>query len=207
MQNIGEQQFLVLLLVLKPDLDDRYQLIEILRRLDEVRCRRIDMRAIGSDLSGSRPRDQAALRARLARPGGDIIRIVEKGEALIERAIGLGVRPQQELFEEPCHMRAVPFGRARVGHRLNDLVLGRKQSRAAFRLGAHRAKGIEPVLSRISQRIPSRLPLRMARFGSIGLYGGMRRVSEPNTRGSGRMWHGGSPQRTELSQKIQWPGR
>ena len=151
-QNIGEQQFLMLLLVLQPDLDDRPELVEILRGRDQFRHRVIDMRAIGRDLRNTRPRDQAALRPRLPRTGGDIIRIVEKGEALVENAIGLGMRPQQELFEEPGHMRAMPFGRARVGHRLNDLVLGRQQRRAAFGLGAHRAKGLEPVVARVSVR-------------------------------------------------------
>ena len=126
MQDIGEQQFLMLLLVLQADLDDRRQIVEIFRVCDQLRDRRIDMGAIVGDFGHRRPRDQAALRTRLPGTGGDIIRIVEKGEALIEDAIGLEMRPQQELLEEPCHMRAMPFGRARVGHRLDDLVLGRQ---------------------------------------------------------------------------------
>jgi hypothetical protein len=46
-------------------------------------------------------------------------------------------------------MRAMPFGRAGVGHRLDDLILGRQQRCAALGLGPHRAKGIEPLLPRL----------------------------------------------------------
>ena len=42
------------------------------------------MRAIGRDFCNRRPRDQAALRARLARTGGDIVRIIEESEAFIK---------------------------------------------------------------------------------------------------------------------------
>ena len=196
-QNIGKQQFLMLLLVLQPDFDNWPKLIKIPRGRDQVRHRVIDMRAIGRDLRSIRPRDQTALRPRLPGTGGDIIRIIEEAEALVENPIGLGMRPQQKLFEEPGHMRAMPFGRARIGHRLNDLVLGRQQRRAAFGFGAHRAKGLEPVVARVLVRIAMQIgppaDARMSGFDSIARHGAMRRVSGPNTRGGGRMWHDKSP--------------
>ena len=51
--------------------------------------RAIDMRAIGRDLLRIRPRDQAALRPRVARAGGDVIGVEQEGEALVERAVVL----------------------------------------------------------------------------------------------------------------------
>ena len=69
-QDIGQQQFLMLLLVIEPDLDDRDRAD---RRssvdVDQLRHRGIDMGAVGRDLRSVRPRDQAALRPRLPRPG------------------------------------------------------------------------------------------------------------------------------------------
>ena len=47
-------------------------------------------------------------------------------------------------------MRAMPFGRARVRHRLHDLILRRQRRGAALGLRAHRAEGIEPIAARLS---------------------------------------------------------
>ena len=43
----------------------------------------------------------------------------------------------------------MPLGRARVRHRLNDLVFGRERRGAAFGLGAHLAKRGNPCAARI----------------------------------------------------------
>jgi hypothetical protein len=69
MQNIGEQQFLVLLLVIESDFDNRNELPKVFARFDQCRHRVIDMGAIRGDFGCSRPRDQTALRARLSRAG------------------------------------------------------------------------------------------------------------------------------------------
>ena len=98
-QDVGEHQFLMLLLVMQADLDDRHDLVERRRvgALDQPLHRRIDMGAIGGDLRDVRPRDQAALRPRVARAGRDVIGVEQKGEALVELAIAGHVRLQQEL--------------------------------------------------------------------------------------------------------------
>ena len=54
-------------------------------------------------------------------------------------------RHQEKLLEEPRGVRPVPLGRARIGHRLDDLVLRRKRRRPAARSrrappGRHRAR-------------------------------------------------------------------
>jgi hypothetical protein len=54
------------------------------------------------------------------------------------------MRLEEKLLEEPRGVRTVPFRRARVGHRLDDLILGGEHGGAAFRLGAHGPKCIAP---------------------------------------------------------------
>src|SRR5215471_21274547 len=110
------------------------------------------MTAISGDFIGARTRDQAALRPRLAWTGRHIIGIVEVGEALIESAIVLGVGPKQELLEKPAGMGAMPFGRARVRHGLNDLVFGREQRRPPLSFGAHAAECSQPIGPRLLRR-------------------------------------------------------
>ena len=95
-QNVGQQQLLMLLLVIEPDLDDRNEPAEIARGFDQRRHRLVDMGAIGGDLGGARTRHQAALRPRLARPGGDVIGIVQISETLIERRGSLWHRAAAE---------------------------------------------------------------------------------------------------------------
>ena len=53
MQDVGQQQFLMLLLVMQSDLDDRRDARErgIVRALDQRRDRGIDMRAVSGDLA------------------------------------------------------------------------------------------------------------------------------------------------------------
>ena len=106
------------------------------RGVEQPRNRGVDMLPIVGDLVGRGPRDQAALRPGMAWPGGDVIGIVQKAEAFVE--IGRRATAEQELLEEPGHMRTMPFGRAGVGHRLDDLVLGGQHCRAPLGLRAHR---------------------------------------------------------------------
>ena len=152
-QKVCQQQFLVLLLVMKPDLDDRPHRFEIVRGFDQGRYRRIDVRTIGCRLGDTRTCDQAALRAGVPWPGRDIIRVEQKREAVVERPIGRREWPQQKLFEEPRYVRPVPFCWAGVRHRLHDLILGGEERRAAFGLGAHVMKSVAPILPRIAGRL------------------------------------------------------
>ena len=52
MQDVGDDQFLMLLLVIEADLDDRSEPRQfgVARRLDQLVHRGVDMRAIGRDL-------------------------------------------------------------------------------------------------------------------------------------------------------------
>ena len=139
-KQIRQHQFLMLLLVIETDLDDLQHPLEIRRTStsNQLEHRRIDVGAILRDLVGARPGNEAALRPRMTRSRGNVIRIEQIGEALVEDPVIMCVRLQQELLEKPGRMRAVPLDRARVRHRLHDLVLGRQWRRAALGLTAHR---------------------------------------------------------------------
>jgi hypothetical protein len=148
MQDIGQHQFLMLLFVIEADLDQRRQPGQLLGAgaAEELHHRRIDMLAIGRHLIGSGAGEVAALRPRVARPGADIIGIEQIGIIRIERPIARAVWAEQELFEKPRGMGAVPFGRAGVRHRLHQLILGAERRGAAFGLVADGKKGVHQYI-------------------------------------------------------------
>src|SRR5215510_7149980 len=84
--------------------------------------------------------------------GRHIVRVEEIGEALVEDAIAGEMPQQKKLFEEPGRMRAVPLGRACIGHRLHQLILGAQGRGAALRFRAHGAERIAPNDPRIGRR-------------------------------------------------------
>ena len=79
----------------------------------------------------------------MPRAGGDVIGVEQEREALIELAIARVVWLQQELLEEPGGVGAMPFGWARVRHRLNLLVFVRERRGAALGLAAHEAERLD----------------------------------------------------------------
>jgi hypothetical protein len=150
-QNIGQQQFLMLLLVMQADLDDLEYAPGICgRRLrDKTLDGAIHVRTIGCHIIAIRPCDQSALRTRMARTCRDIIRVEQKRESLVEDPVRGIVRHQQKLLEKPGDMRAMPLGGAGIRHRLNDLVFGRETGRAPFRLRPHAAELCKPRCARV----------------------------------------------------------
>ena len=81
MQDVGEDQFLVLLLMVQPQLDQPRQRrpLAIGTGGDEVLHRGIDVLAIGVDVGHRRTRQQAPLRPRMARAEGLVLRTVAGG--------------------------------------------------------------------------------------------------------------------------------
>ena len=88
-----------------------------------------DMTAIGHDFVDTGPRDKAALRTRMPRTDGLVVRIEEKFIGWIVDPMFGHVRAQHEGLEEPRRVREVPLGRAGIRHRLHGLVLGRERRR------------------------------------------------------------------------------
>ena len=147
-QDVGQHQFLMLLLVVEADLDQRRQLGEALLAggLEELDHGGIDMPAIGGDFVGARAGEVAALVAGVPGTGADIIGIEQKRVVGVEGLVALAVLAEQELLEEPGGMGAVPFGRAGVRHRLDQLVLGAQGSGPALGLVADGQIGFHQIL-------------------------------------------------------------
>jgi len=64
----------------------------------------------------------------MVRPDRLIVGIEDEAERLVENAIAPGVGNQNERFEEPRRVRAMPLGRAGIRHGLDGLVLSREWS-------------------------------------------------------------------------------
>ena len=134
----------MLLLVIETQLNQRRGLLPRLFAgdLDEAQHRRGDMITVGGDRIGGRARQQAALRARMTRPDGFVIRVEEIREGRVEAAVVRREGCEQEGLEEPARMCQMPFCRADIRHRLDRLVLRREIGGERFRLLADRG---EPV--------------------------------------------------------------
>ncbi len=78
--------------------------------------------------------------------GADVIGIEQEGVIGVEGLVALAVLAEQELLEEPGGMGAMPFGRAGVRHRLDQLVLGAQGSGPALGLAADRQIGFHQIL-------------------------------------------------------------
>ena len=127
-ENVGEHQFLMLLLM---------SLAERKKRRDRGRFRLaageqfaqrvVHIAAVGEDFVRRGARQEPAPGPRMPGPGGFIIGVEAIREALVEDAIAAHVRRQDERFEEPARMRQMPFRGAGVVHRLDGHVLGRQR--------------------------------------------------------------------------------
>jgi len=125
MLEVGEQQLLVLLLVVKPEGDDGFQHGERLgtRSLEERVNRRVDRAAVGSHVTHGRPGQEATPRALEGRPDPLIVGVKKVVVPLVDRSIGGHVGPQQERLEKPGGVREVPTSGAGVRHALKHEVL------------------------------------------------------------------------------------
>src|SRR4029077_10436885 len=91
MQDVREHQFLMLLLMIEADFDERADVAKLgfVRLAEELYDGRNDICSIGRDLLGARPRDVATAMPRMTRTGADIIGIEQDREVGME---GLMVR-------------------------------------------------------------------------------------------------------------------
>jgi hypothetical protein len=114
---------------------------------DQICHRGIDVGAIGMHLVEAGARDQPPLRARVPCAHRLVVRIEEKAEALVEAHVAASMRLEQESLEKPSRVREMPFGWARVGHRLDDLVLGAQRRRQVNAGPANRRIAVQPVFA------------------------------------------------------------
>jgi len=111
-QQVGEDQLLVLLLVVQAQLD------QVAGRGGQPRAqqvghRLVDMLAVGAHLRQRRARQQAAARPLVARADGVVVRVEQEAEALVEAPVAGAERREHELLEEPGGVREVPLAGAR----------------------------------------------------------------------------------------------
>src|SRR5262249_26963106 len=91
----------------------------------------------GADLVQVRTAQVAAPRAWLPRADRLVIRVEEVGVPLVHRTVARDEAGEHEGLEEPGRVGEVPLGRAGVGHRLDELVLGGKGRGQRGGRGAH----------------------------------------------------------------------
>ncbi len=152
MEDVGHQQFLVLLLVMTAQ---RHQLARRLGQVGQRRDqRRIDMRAVRPHLVERRPRDHPAPVARMPPAFRLVIAVEQERKALVVQPVPRDMIAQHERLEEPAGMRQMPFGRRCVGHRLHRRIRIRQRRGQRDRQVAHGCKaGTERVRVRQGCRI------------------------------------------------------
>ena len=124
MQSIGEQQFLVLLLVVQSEFNQsqcfarQFAFIQkqLLHGCVHVFAKRQHLRQRWAG-------QQTALRARVTRPQSFVIRVEKICKRIVKHLIARQVRQQHDVFKKPTGVRQMPFGRAGVRHGLHALIL------------------------------------------------------------------------------------
>ena len=112
----------MLLLVVEAKLEPPTR-ITVERAVQEcMRYPGIDRCAIRVDPVQARPREHAAPRSLDPRADRFVVAVEQERVRRIER-----LAAQHERLEEPRGVREVPLRRARVRHRLDDVVLGRQR--------------------------------------------------------------------------------
>jgi hypothetical protein len=136
---VGDDQLLVLLLVVQAQLDHVQRRHRQRRAREQLRHASIDVGAVAPYLVQPGAREHAALRARELFAQGVVIGIEEVAEIGMKGLVARGMALEHEGLEKPGRMRHMPFHRARVGHGLRGAVLRRQALRQGRRLGAHPA--------------------------------------------------------------------
>ena len=147
-EDVGEEQLLVLLLMVDAELDH----VERRGRKRRQRAlqRLVDVRAIGADLVERGAAQHPAPGPRVARAFALVIAVEQKGVALVEQAIAGDMVAQHEGFEEPGRMGEMPFRRRSVGEGL-DRGVGIRQRRGEAE--RQLAGGEQPLAERLGGRI------------------------------------------------------
>src|SRR6185436_14448871 len=109
--DVGEDQLLVLLLVVEAELEDRREIVleRAASRREERADVRVDVRAVGEDLRQRRPRDEAALGTRVLASHEVVVGIEENAEALVEGLVLREPGLENERLEEPARVGQVPL--------------------------------------------------------------------------------------------------
>ena len=126
MFDVGQDQFLMLLLVLDADFYDGGQLFPIPAAglLDKRTGAGVEVVAVVKNLLHGRTSDQAPLRSRIAFTDLHIVGIEQVGVLGLGRLVIWPGGGQHKSFEEPTGVGQMPLGGAGVRHALNYEILG-----------------------------------------------------------------------------------
>jgi hypothetical protein len=142
--DVGQDQLLVLLLVVQPELDQTAKLLR-----DPPLAQRshaaIHVVPVLEDLAQSGSRDLAPIGARVLLAYGVVVRVEEHAELRAERPVPGHVGLEQERLEEPARVGEVPLGGTRLGHGLRRRVLRREWLTEALRCATHAPVGCRQV--------------------------------------------------------------
>ena len=123
MLDVGQDEFLVLLLVAETDLDEEIEVLVAAFFGDQIEHRVVDVLAIGEDLVHRRACQQATVGTWVHSSDGVKIGIQDIVEVLVKPVVGLRVFLENEALPKPRNVRKMPFRRADVWHALHDVVL------------------------------------------------------------------------------------
>ncbi len=152
MLDIGQQQLLVLLLVVQAERRELADLRIAASHLQQLEHRPVDMMSIVEDLEQGRPGQQAALRPRVHVTGRVVIGVEEKVVLLIEAPVSGKMRLQHEALEEPGDMRQVPLRRAHIRHGLHDAVFRLEVGNECKRKAANAQETVGQGVGRFFQK-------------------------------------------------------
>ena len=128
MEDVGKDEFLMLLFMIKTELDQGSASLLPQRAFQEILHRLVDMGAVGKDVAQVWPGEQAPCGTRVACTFGLVIGIEEVAVLRMKGFVAFERAAKQEGFEEPRRMGEVPFCGTCVRHRLDGLVF-RRQAR------------------------------------------------------------------------------
>ena len=137
MQHIGQQQLLVLLLVLQSQFDQGQEHCTVQPRLQQNLHTLVNVGTVCQHLSKRRPREQPALGAWMFGTDTVVVGVEKHPERRVVRLKPGRVRFQHKGLKKPGGMRQMPFDRARVWHGLRAAILGRQRCSQRHRACTH----------------------------------------------------------------------
>ncbi len=139
--DVGEQQLLVLLLVLQAQFQDLQGLRRQRAGLQLRQHAGFDLVPVLQHLRQRGPRQQAAMRPRMRRADALVVTVEQVIPLRIVRAVRR-IGAKHETLEEPGGVREMPFGRAGVVHALHHRVFFAQWRGEMTAAGAHAAQAV-----------------------------------------------------------------
>ena len=139
---VGEDQLLVLLLMVEAEFQQRQHLRRLLRTGEPAAHGPVHPAPVVQHVGQGGPGQQATLGPRVPGPGRLVVGVEEVAVGGVDRRRP-GVGHQQEGLEEPGGVRQVPLDRAGVRHALHRHVLCRQRFGQGQGAGAHALKAVE----------------------------------------------------------------